>query len=50
MITGKLMDKDLLGDLMQKGAIGYLQKPFKIEDIKEIIFDTLWKNQIMILN
>ncbi len=37
MITGKLMDKDLLSDLMQKGAIGYLQKPFKIEDIKEII-------------
>jgi len=37
MITGKLMDKDSLSDLMQKGAIGYLQKPFKIEDIKEII-------------
>ncbi|HDZ26603.1 hypothetical protein LCGC14_0688590 [marine sediment metagenome] len=37
MITGKLMDKDLLSDLIQKGAIGYLQKPFKIEDIKEII-------------
>ena len=37
MITGKLMDKDLLSDLMQKGAIGYLQKPFKIEDIKQII-------------
>jgi signal transduction histidine kinase/CheY-like chemotaxis protein len=37
MITGKLMDKDLLGELMQKGAVGYLQKPFKIEDIKEII-------------
>jgi len=37
MITGKLMDKDLLGELMQKGAVGYLQKPFKIEDIKEIL-------------
>ena len=37
MITGKLMDKDLLSDLIQKGAIGYLQKPFKIEDIKEIL-------------
>ncbi len=37
MITGKLMDKDSLSDLIQKGAIGYLQKPFKIEDIKEIL-------------
>ena len=37
MMTGKLMDKDLLGELIQKGAVGYLQKPFKIEDIKEII-------------
>ncbi|MQY60960.1 response regulator, partial [bacterium] len=37
MITGKLMDKDLLMDLMQKGAIGYLQKPFKIEDIMRAI-------------
>ncbi len=37
MMTGKLMDKDLLNDLIQKGASGYLQKPFKIKDIKEII-------------
>ena len=37
MMTGKLMDKDLLNDLIQKGASGYLQKPFKIEDIKGII-------------
>ncbi len=37
MITGKLMYKDLLNELIQKGASGYLQKPFNIEDIKEII-------------
>jgi response regulator of citrate/malate metabolism len=37
MITDTLMDKALLHELIQKGALGYLQKPFKIEDIKEII-------------
>ena len=37
MITDTLMDKALLNELIQKGALGYLQKPFKIEDIKEII-------------
>jgi DNA-binding NtrC family response regulator len=37
MITDTLMDKALLDELIQKGALGYLQKPFKIEDIKEII-------------
>jgi len=37
MITGKLIYKDLLNELIQKGASGHLQKPFKIEDIKEII-------------
>ncbi len=37
MITDTLMDKALLNELIQKGALGYLQKPFKIEEIKEII-------------
>jgi len=37
MITDTLMDKALLNELIKKGALGYLQKPFKIEDIKEII-------------
>ncbi len=37
MITDTLMDKALLDELIQKGALGYLQKPFRIEDIKEII-------------
>ena len=37
MITGKLMDKDLLNELIQKGASGFLQKPFKIEDIMRAI-------------
>jgi signal transduction histidine kinase/CheY-like chemotaxis protein len=37
MITDTLMDKALLDELIQKGALGYLQKPFKIEDIKDII-------------
>lgn len=33
MISGKLIGKDLLNELRQKGASGFLQKPFKIEDI-----------------
>ena len=37
MITGRLLDKRLLNKLRQRGASGFLQKPFKIEDIKEII-------------
>ena len=39
VITGKLMDvdKDLSTELRQKGASEYLQKPFKINDIREII-------------
>ena len=35
IITGKLMDSDLLQDLRRKGASSFLQKPFKIEDIKK---------------
>lgn len=39
VITGKLMDvdKDLPNELTQKATSEYLQKPFKIEDVKEII-------------
>lgn len=33
IITGKLIDKDLLQELEQKGSSVFLQKPFKIEDI-----------------
>ncbi len=37
MITGKLVDKELWKGLKAKGASGYLQKPFKIEDIKNCL-------------
>ncbi len=37
MITGKLVDKELWEELKAKGASGYLQKPFKIEDIKNCL-------------
>ena len=33
MITGKLVDKESWKELRKRGADGYLQKPFKIEDI-----------------
>jgi len=37
MMTGKLMDKNLLQELRQKGVSVFLQKPFRIEDIVESI-------------
>ena len=37
MITGKLVDKELWKELKAKGASGYLQKPFKIENIKNCL-------------
>jgi len=37
MITGKLVDKELWKELKAEGASGYLQKPFKIEDIKNCL-------------
>ena len=37
MMSGKLIGKDLLNELKQKGASGFLQKPFKIEDIMRAI-------------
>ncbi len=37
MMSGKLMGKDLLNELKQKGASGFLQKPFTIEDIMRSI-------------
>jgi len=37
MITGRLLDKHLLNKLRQRGASGFLQKPFKMEDIMEFI-------------
>jgi AmiR/NasT family two-component response regulator len=37
MITGKLVDKELWKELKSEGASGYLQKPFKIENIKSCL-------------
>lgn len=37
VITGKFLNMHVLKDLKQKGASGFLQKPFKIEEITEII-------------
>lgn len=37
MVTGKLVDNDLWNDLRRKGAWGFLQKPFKIEDMTATI-------------
>ena len=37
MMSGKLIGEDLLNELRQKGASGFLQKPFKIEDIMRAI-------------
>lgn len=37
MMSGKLIGNDLLNNLRQKGASGFLQKPFKIEDIMRAI-------------
>ncbi len=37
MISGKLVDKELWKELKAEGASGYLQKPFKIENIKDCI-------------
>jgi two-component system cell cycle sensor histidine kinase/response regulator CckA len=37
MMSGKLIGKDILNELKQKGASGFLQKPFKIEDIMRAI-------------
>ncbi|MFP4082829.1 MAG: response regulator [Candidatus Aminicenantes bacterium] len=36
IITGKLVDRSMRDKLRQKGASGFLQKPFKIEDITAI--------------
>ena len=37
MITGSLMKEDLWNELRQKGASGYIQKPFRIEDINKCL-------------
>ena len=37
MITGKLVDKDLVKELKHEGAFGIIQKPFKIEEILKTI-------------
>ncbi len=37
MMTGKLVDIDLWKELKEKGASGYLQKPFKIEDVNNYL-------------
>lgn len=37
MISGKLLNKYLLSDLRKKGASGFLQKPFSIEDLHKLL-------------
>ncbi len=37
MMSGNLTDRNLLKELKQRGASNYLQKPFTINDIMEII-------------
>lgn len=37
MISGKLLNKYLLSDLREKGASGFLQKPFSIEDLHKLL-------------
>lgn len=37
MITGSLLTRAKMDKLLRKGASGFLQKPFKIEDIMEIL-------------
>ena len=37
MITGSLMKKSSWREFKQKGASGFIQKPFKIEDIKKFL-------------
>lgn len=37
MMTGSLINKGLMKELRKKGASGFLQKPFKLEEILEII-------------
>lgn len=36
-MTGKLIDEEMLKELRQEGVSNLLQKPFKMNDIKEII-------------
>ena len=37
MITGSLLKKESWEKLKQKGASGFIQKPFKMEDIKKLL-------------
>lgn len=37
IITGKSIYKDLMNEWQQRGASGFLQKPFKIEDVKKCL-------------
>jgi DNA-binding NtrC family response regulator len=37
IMTGKLMYDNLSNQLKQRGASGYLQKPFKIDDVLRVI-------------
>jgi len=37
MITGSLTKEDSWNELRQKGASGYIQKPFKMEDINKCL-------------
>jgi DNA-binding NtrC family response regulator len=37
MMSGKLLNKNLLRDIRKKGASGFLQKPFSIEDLHNLL-------------
>jgi len=37
MMSGKLLNKNLLSDIREKGASGFLQKPFSIEELHNLL-------------
>lgn len=37
MMTGKLIERDLMEEIKQKGASGFLQKPFSMEDVQKCL-------------
>lgn len=37
MMSGKLLNKNLLSDFRERGASGFLQKPFSIEDLHNLL-------------
>lgn len=41
IITGKLVDENLLEEMKAKGADGCLQKPFNLDQVKSILTDVI---------